>query len=228
MDDDFHHQLPATTADAPAINDGPAPWLSIWIRPRATIRRILDTDPTRYVLILAGLTGVARALTRATRRNAGDVLSLPAILGFALILGPVGGIFLLYLIAALVASTGKLFGGVGKASEIRTAIAWGGVPALFGSLLWIPQIALIGDEIFKENTPRLTSSTGLVTFLIASAAIELIASLWSFVTIVKCVGEAHRFSAWRALGSLLLSGVVFVLAIAIPVVLTLVVVALLQ
>lgn len=29
------------------------PWFSMWRRPRATIREILDTDPTRGVLLVA-------------------------------------------------------------------------------------------------------------------------------------------------------------------------------
>ncbi len=35
------------------------PWIEIWIRPRGTIRRIVDTNPKRSVLWLAVLSGVA-------------------------------------------------------------------------------------------------------------------------------------------------------------------------
>jgi hypothetical protein len=34
------------------------PWLTIWIRPTATIRAIVATDPTRYVFLLGILSGV--------------------------------------------------------------------------------------------------------------------------------------------------------------------------
>ena len=78
------------------------PWLSIWMRPRATMRHILDTDPGGYVLALAAAgRGSAAQLDRATQRNAGDVLSLPTILVLAVILGPIGGILVLYLGGAL-------------------------------------------------------------------------------------------------------------------------------
>jgi hypothetical protein len=28
--------------------------------------------------------------------------------------------------------------------------------------------------------------------------------MWGFIVMLKCIGEVHRFSAWRALGSILL------------------------
>jgi hypothetical protein len=46
------------------------PFLTIWTRPRATIRAIVDTDPNRHVLLLAAIGGVVNALDRATWKNA--------------------------------------------------------------------------------------------------------------------------------------------------------------
>jgi hypothetical protein len=50
--------------------------------------------------------------------------------------------------------------------------------------------------------------------VIASGVIELVLGIWSFVAVVKCLAEVQRFSAWRALGSIFLVGVL----IAVPVV----------
>jgi len=47
-----------TEAQVKAIN----PWLSIWIKPRATIRWIVNTDPTQQVILLAALGGIAQTL----------------------------------------------------------------------------------------------------------------------------------------------------------------------
>ena len=38
------------------------PFFTIWTEPRATIRRIVDTDPTRYVIALAAIGPVIGAL----------------------------------------------------------------------------------------------------------------------------------------------------------------------
>ena len=47
--------------------------------------------------------------------------------------------------------------------------------------------------------------------------IELMLGIWSMVTMVKCVGEAHNFSACAALGALILP----ILIIVIPLLLIL-------
>src|SRR6266853_3104402 len=36
-----------------------SPWLSVWLKPRGTIERILATNPRRHVLLLAGLGGIS-------------------------------------------------------------------------------------------------------------------------------------------------------------------------
>ena len=39
--------------------------------------------------------------------------------------------------------------------------------------------------------------------------IEAIISIWSFILMLHCVAEVHRFSAWRAFGAFVLPGSIF-------------------
>ena len=73
-----------------------SPFLTIWTRPRATIRAIVDTNPFLHVALLAMVGGVVQTVDRAVQRNAGDTLSLPAILGLAVLFGPIGGLIGLF------------------------------------------------------------------------------------------------------------------------------------
>src|SRR5207249_3368877 len=66
-------EAPPVVAPPPLYSPPPAedteplvPWISIWSRPRATLRRILKTDPRRSVFLLAALGGIAGALDLAT------------------------------------------------------------------------------------------------------------------------------------------------------------------
>ena len=41
------------------------------------------------------------------------------------------------------------------------------------------------------------------------AVLQVLFAIWGFIVMLKCLGEVHRFSAWRALGAFLLPGAVF-------------------
>ena len=86
------------------------PYLTIWTRPRATIRGILDTNPTYHVLLLAMLGGILQSIDRAAQRNMGDQTSMEAILAIAFILGPLFGIAGLYIGGALIGWSGRRWG----------------------------------------------------------------------------------------------------------------------
>ena len=51
-----------------------SPWLSVWLKPRDTIGRVLASDPRRHVLLLAALGAIAGFVAELTK--AGLVLQL--------------------------------------------------------------------------------------------------------------------------------------------------------
>src|SRR5262245_31803105 len=78
------------------------PWLSMWTKPRETIRQIIETDPEHLITVVAALTGIATTLDRASERNLGDQMPLAAVLVMVVILGGVGGVIGLWVGAVLV------------------------------------------------------------------------------------------------------------------------------
>src|SRR3954454_13583425 len=122
------------------------PFLTVWTRPRATIRAIVDIDPTYRVIPLAMAAGVVQALDRAAQRNAGDKLPLAGILVMAFALGPIFGVAVLYIGTALLSWSGRMLGGRAESEEVRAALAWGQVPALASIPIWLIQLGLIGRE----------------------------------------------------------------------------------
>jgi hypothetical protein len=80
---------------------GRSPWLTIWTRPRATMREILDTDPERMVVALAMLGGFSKSLDKASLRNVGEFFSVPVIILIAAIAGSIGGLIWLYAVGGL-------------------------------------------------------------------------------------------------------------------------------
>ncbi|MEM1294226.1 MAG: Yip1 family protein [Verrucomicrobiota bacterium] len=193
------------------------PWKSIWGRPKATIRFILATDPGRAVLALAAFSGISQALDRAVMRSAGDVLDISVILGLAVVLGPISGIIGLYIGGALLRWTGSWLRGTAESGDIRAAIAWASVPVVCWMPLWIPQLLLFGKELFTTETPHLDESPVLLAALIGLGILEVIVGVWSFILLLHTIGQAHGFSAWKALGSIFLA----FLTVALPLIILL-------
>lgn len=193
------------------------PWLSVWTRPRATIRQQVERDPEAWVLALVAVAGVGHLLSDASARSYGDRMDLPTLLVMALLVGPLFGILGAYVGGWLLRWSGRLLGGSARPAEIRAAIAWSGVPYVASMLLWIPELLLFGEELFTEATPRLDAAPELQGLLLVFVAVELTAALWAFVAFLKCLGEVQGFSAWRALLNLLLPGVLVGIAIGLVV-----------
>ena len=185
-------------------------FLSIWLKPRETIRAIIETNPTKYVLLFAMLVGVGQALDRASSRNLGDSISLIGILAICIILGPIGGIVSLYIGGALYRWSGSWIGGKANEEEVRAAIAWSSVPTIFAMILWIPELLIFGEEMFTSSTPRMDANPLLAILLLGFSVIEIIVAIWALVVLLKSLGEVHQFSAWKALGAVILGSLVII------------------
>lgn len=190
------------------------PWLTIWTSPRATFRRIVDHGPEEHlVLILFMFGGFAHALDIASVRDWGDILPLPAIFLICAIVGPVGGVVGFCVYGALLKWTGGWIGGQGSSVQIRAAIAWSYVPLIWALILWVPELALFGQDIFTSEMPSIATNPSLVSLFFGFVIIKIIIGIWAFIIHLKCIGEVQKFSAWKALGNVLLSNLVIVVII---------------
>jgi hypothetical protein len=209
-----------------------SPWVNIWFVPRATIRRIVDKDPKYLVILLAALAGGVSMLKSAL----GAVVTfnwLPGLdLGSALhllALGPIPewlvgldqtllflspfvgaalGIATLYGNGFILKWGGGMLGGTATAAEVRAAIAWAGVPQV---CLGVAALApILEAALFAPTADSGIPAAGLEPAFSVSA---LILWLWSLIIFLKCLGEVHRFSAWRALASVLLTALLLLPAL---------------
>ncbi|QDV61650.1 Yip1 family protein [Crateriforma conspicua] len=192
-------------------DDDLRPFRTIWTSPRRTVRQIVSINPKLHVVLLACLAGVGETLDRASTRNAGDDLPLAAILGIAILIGPLAGLFSLWIGSHLVRFSGSWIGGVASREHIKTAIAWASVPSIAALPLWIPQIVLFGSDLFTQETPGLEAQPMLLIPFLAFALVELVLGVWAFVLLCNTIAEVQGFrSAWRGFGNLILAGAVVV------------------
>lgn len=214
------------------------PYLAICYRPRATIRGIVEADPSDKVISLVVVACLIPAIASwlagmpvAFRIGATSVPLLKprtwnTIYLFMLAGAPLLGVVMLYVNGALVRWAGSLLRGTAKAVEVRAALAWSMIPGIFGSLLSVGASAT--GAVHRPDVNQVHSFKMLAQFLtpidLFLIGVFMAIALWGFIVQLKCVSEVHHFSAWRALGARLIAGftvlgVTAVIAILVPLVL---------
>src|SRR5712691_2787277 len=184
-----------------------SPWLSVWLRPRDTIARILATSPRRHVLLLAALSAISgftiELIAAGFRAELLDWRIIAA-LAFA---GAVLGIVSLYVDGLFFRWSGRLFGGHASQAQLRAVLAWGGVPAVIGLV-----IAIFALLLFKLDP----AASGAPTVVLALRAIAVLYGLWSIVLTLLMLSRAQNFGFWRTLASGAVGWLLAALLLAIP------------
>lgn len=206
-----------------------SPYVGICIRPRATIRAIVDRNPRDRVIVLVLIAAEIGALANAIHSSnynptaftiAGKPIPVLAphtshlMNLWGLAVWPLLAVPFLYVNGALLRWTGSLLGGTAKAVEVRAAIAW---PAVLTIVITLTRF-LIGLLAPPSQPPVSQSMKAMLAYWRSLLPFMIILTplwLWWWTVLLKCLGEVHRFSAWRALatlliGSLLLGGVLIV------------------
>lgn len=177
------------------MNNTLNPWSHIWIHPRETLRSILQRNPRRLIIWLAILASILSFFASEAMAGTGKMFessqSALAFTAAAIIIGALIGLFHLYFGGWLLRLTGGWLGGQGNFTEVKCAIGWANYPAivfniafLFKAALWsVPPLAMI------------------------FALIGGVLWVWNLVIYVFLIAEAHKFSAWRSLGAILLAAV---------------------
>ena len=189
------------------------PWFSIWTKPRATMRSILDSDPKQMNILLVALGGIGSLMSSAIEESAALGLSLPVLFISIVILGAVVGIISWYIISALIKLTGRWIGGAGDIVAIRSAAAWSNIPSIYLLAVSVVLMLIFGAELYSSSPDSASMTISMAYALMGVGVITMVIGIWAMVIYCKILGEAQGFSAWKAL----LNSILAMLVIAIPV-----------
>ncbi len=194
------------------------PWVSVWFHPRQTIRHIVDTNPRQGVLLLAMVAGASGILMLGLRFAVSRHLSLYAVIPLGVAGGAILGMMRLYLSGWLYRWIGSWFGGTATSVEIRAALAWVEVLTLVGfGMLVAVMLATRGALLTAEE---IANGSGVQLLSVGVSLAMMAIGIWKLVLTCHTIGEVHRFSAWKGLGTLVVPGLLVVpamiAAIAIP------------
>ncbi len=191
-----------------------SPFVTIWEAPRATIRRIVDSDPRLHVNLLFFGGGVVGMLSALRSHATFDIPPLFAA-GGCILLGLLSVPFS-HMGAWYMRSIGGWLGGTASRQEVAAAFAWAGVPTVVGGLaLWVLQFALFGTELLSPERPTIDAASPLLLMTLRLAALLL--GVWTSTASLLCFAEVNRFSVLRSLTTWIVSVLVVVLAIGLPV-----------
>ena len=199
------------------VADSISPFFSIWIQPRATIRRIVDSDPTRNVLALAAIGPAINSLisqwSAVINGTAHPSVLWPLWVAFSVAIQAVFGILFLYIFGAVFRWSGSLLGGTATSMEVRAALAWSQVPAIVAEIILL--FALFAGvpmpKVFPGRLPLIDPAFYKVM------VVEGALGIWGFIVSLKCVGEVHRFSAWRAFLAILIPPIILLVVLGLGV-----------
>ena len=122
-----------------------------------------------------------------------------------LTLGPLIGLFNLYLSAGLIRWTGRWIGGRARREQLQTAVAWSFYPS---AVLLFVTIPLFAYRIIMDVTGvnALPASIGIPYDLLSTVIL-----IWAAVILVVGVAEVQKFSIGKAVLNCILPRLVIVL-----------------
>jgi hypothetical protein len=189
------------------------PFLTIWTEPRATIRRIVETNPTRNVIALGAIGPAVGALanqwSKALDENANLSVLWPIEVVFTVAFAAVLGVVSLFISGAILKWSGGLLGGVASRVEVRAALAWTQVPAIAAEIILL--LAVLQGIAIPH--PAAASMLQIDPAFYKVGIVEGVLAIWGSIVGVYCLAEVHRFSAWRAFCSTLIPALIAMVAI---------------
>lgn len=185
------------------MGEGMKIWLTIWVKPRETVRYAIEKKPFGYVLVLVALFGINHIL--GLPEAEGWDFSFPIVLLLSLFVGLILGFVKWFVEVIIYQYIGKAFGGKGQIREMMYAAAFANIPIIWSMILWIPANYYLGGIDYSTD-PELTS-TQLTVFAIIGA-IEIMLIVWSIIILVQAIKEVHRISGLKSIILIIINGII--------------------
>lgn len=191
------------------------PWLAIWVRPRRTIREIVDTNPRFGLLFLYFLYGLPTLLGVSQSFMLAQYFSLTQILVASVFLALPVGYLGMSIFSFFLKWTGTWIGGTARYQEVRAAVAWANLPSVLYVVTILIQLVMFKEKLFSPgfaSNPQ-AFTTPQLAMLFYIFVVQTVISIWAFVLLIKTVAEVQGFSAWKGLFNIVIPIVLLALVV---------------
>ncbi|MFJ5764026.1 YIP1 family protein [Lysinibacillus sp. NPDC093210] len=188
-----------TQQERPKVN----PFLSTWMHPKQTARYMIDAKSIGYAILVMSIGYIGSLLSGLIDSNFLLDVSPWIIVLFCVILAPIAAIIGTAFSTLIFWLVGKLFKGTATYSDMFKALSLTAVPFIVVVpfyLIWLftsPESLM--DTNFIGSAPWIFWPTMLLTAVVG---------VWSFVTTVAVVAEAHQISNWKAFFTIFIPSII--------------------
>ena len=187
----------------------------ILIHPRETMRSILDQPRDRMVVPLVVMAICSSVLRNAHFDGVKTILTGAPFPLWVFIVAPIcviaAGVGLFFVFAWIATMIGRFFEGKGEYRGVVRAMAWSFVPIIVALAYRVPVAIFVpspaqerlrlGPHTVVTIAPRSIGAGCSMALL--SGLLELAILSWYLYVASNTVAEAHGFSGWRGLGTVL-------------------------
>ena len=186
---------------------GMNPWLAIWVKPRKTIRAILEMGPNYQLGILSAIYGLHYLFYTSQFFGLAGAFPVGLIILAAVILAIPIGYIVFSLSSFFILIFGKLLGGKGGFKSIRCTVAWCALPNVINIILWFILIGFFGREVFMQGFAA-TMPAHHVLLLQVCMLLQAGVFFWALVILINGLAEVQGYSVWMGLLNLILASIV--------------------
>jgi len=192
-------------------NDSGNPWNTIWLDPRTTIRTIVNENPQKSLLFLTLLGGIANTISYMSAAHLGDEFAISELFGLSVLIGPLSGVFAVFVGGWLLTHITKRLGGMATLAENRAALAWSWVPVVYLLPMWGVRFILFRNELFSVDKVFIESHAFFSTLWGFFEIYDFGISLWCLFILFTALSEVNYFSVWKGVASYFIMSLLFVL-----------------
>lgn len=196
-----------------AIHEHVNPFLSVWYEPRVAARFVIERKTYSFPLVLALLSGIIGFVSQSFIDNPYALTSSDLHMMINALFGAVGGVIGWIVVAFFMMLFGKMFGGKATFKEMALAVSVGYIPTLLLGFIVLLDMVIIGPRLFTIEGG--INGGGELVWLLLSTMIKLILSIWGTIISIKAISEAHRFSSWSGLGTVMIPGIIVFLLVSL-------------
>ncbi|NGX32802.1 MAG: hypothetical protein K1060chlam4_00855 [Candidatus Anoxychlamydiales bacterium] len=186
------------------------PWLKMWVKPKTTIRKVVDYNPNFRLFWLSAIYGIVSLLSSSQSFALGHRFHFFLVLFLCLVIAPLWGYIVFSVSSFFIFLSGKWLKGSAKYKEVRSAIAWSNAPMIVNIFLWILLLSIFREDMLRDFPASFVFSKAQRVFLFLILLSQLVVSVWIIVLYINALSEVQRFSIGKAILNILIAMVIFV------------------